>query len=211
MLMQIERVFYPVRTLGYGTRIGMWTIGCPHACFNCSNSELWVANPTKEISLDRLFAMFASIKQPIDGLTITGGEPFAQPEALHELVRRFIAEYSDDILIYSGYTLEELKAQNSFTVNGILEKIAVLIDGKYIEALNDNRPLRGSANQQVHILNEKYRARYENLLTGRRTVQTVFHGENVLSIGIPMKEYKHTLLREWRERYGIEWEHVSNT
>ncbi len=46
--MQIDRVLFPITTLGPGNRIGIWTIGCPHKCYNCSNPELWDANVNKD-------------------------------------------------------------------------------------------------------------------------------------------------------------------
>lgn len=66
-----------------------------------------------------------------------------------------LKEIPDDILVYTGYKRSEL--QNDF-----LENINILIDGEYIEELNDNTLLKGLSNQEVHILGdtkvEKYRA-----------------------------------------------------
>ena len=100
--------------------------------------------------------MLKSITQPVDGVTISGGDPFQQLEELDELVSFIAAEITNDILIYTGYTLKQLQSWNNEHVTNIIGKIAVLIDGKYIDHLNDNRSLRGSSNQQIHLLNEKY-------------------------------------------------------
>ncbi|MDD6914748.1 MAG: 4Fe-4S cluster-binding domain-containing protein, partial [Eubacteriales bacterium] len=48
------RVLFPITTLGPGNRIGIWTIGCPHKCYNCSNPELWDANVNKDINVSDL-------------------------------------------------------------------------------------------------------------------------------------------------------------
>ncbi|WP_285755911.1 4Fe-4S single cluster domain-containing protein [Parageobacillus sp. G301] len=189
--------------MGFGKRIGIWTIGCPHACLNCSNPELWEENRDKDLPMSIIFQMLRSIHQPIDGVTITGGEPFQQVDELAELVSFIHEEITDDILIYSGYTLRQLKSWKNENVNRILNTISVLIDGKYIEEKNDNKPLRGSANQKVHILNEKYRERYELLLKGKRSVQTVFFHDNVIAIGIPMKHTKQRLA-EQLSHYGVQ-------
>lgn len=154
--MQIERVYYPVKTLGYGNRIGIWTVGCRHGCFNCSNPELWDNDPDKDVSEKQIINMFTSIPGQVDGVTITGGEPFQQAEELLSLVLYLYKELTQDILIYSGYTLEELQQWKNPTVDKVLAHIAVLIDGKYIEELNDNSSLRGSSNQRIHILNKAY-------------------------------------------------------
>lgn len=200
--MQIERIFYPLETLGYGKRIGIWTIGCPHACFNCSNPELWKENKKKDLPLPYIFQMLQSVQQPIDGVTITGGEPFQQAKELRELIQFILANITDDILVYSGYTMAELVEMNDPDINTILEAIAVLIDGKYIEEKNDNSPLKGSSNQVVHILNERYRSRYEELLKGNRQVQTVVVQHDVIAFGIPLKNTKKTF-RKNLPNYGI--------
>lgn len=200
--MQIERVFYPLKTLGYGQRIGIWTIGCPHACFNCSNPELWDENRRKDLPLSYVYQMLQAIQEPVDGVTISGGEPFQQVEELCELVQYIREHISEDILIYSGYTLAQLKSWESPFVEDILNSIAVLVDGKYIEKLNDNGPLKGSSNQVIHILNERYQSRYEPLLTDHRKVQTVAVQDGVIAFGIPLKDTRKTFDEKLPD-YGI--------
>lgn len=203
--MQIERIFFPLETLGYGRRIGIWTIGCPHACFNCSNPELWKENKKKDLPLRYIYQMLESIKEPIDGVTISGGEPFQQVKQLSELIRYISTNISEDILIYSGYTLRQLKKWQNPFVEDILNNVAALVDGKYIEEKNDNSPLKGSSNQIVHILNEKYRSRYETILKGHRQVQTVTVQDTVLALGIPLKHTKSTFQQQL-PNYGIQME-----
>lgn len=198
--MQIDRIYYPILTLGYGKRIGIWTVGCPHACPGCSNPELWETNPGKEISISSIIRCIGQIQGDVDGVTISGGEPFEQSRELLELVD-YIANYvSKDILIYSGYTIEELRQRSCPYTNGILERIAVLIDGKYVEDQNDNMPLRGSANQRIHVLNDAFRERYSALQGGRRRVQTVYYGNHLLAFGIPVKHYRRRFNKQLLER-----------
>lgn len=202
VFLQIERIFFPLETLGYGKRIGIWTIGCPHACFNCSNPELWDENKSKDLPLSYIYQMLRAIKDPIDGVTISGGEPFKQVEELSEIIRFIVTNITDDILVYSGYTLKQLKNWESPHVEYILSNIAALVDGKYVEEKNDNSPLKGSSNQEIHILNKKYRGRYEKLLMGNRQAQTVAVQDNVLAFGIPLKNTKKTLHQQL-PNYGI--------
>lgn len=205
IVLQIERIFFPLETLGYGKRIGIWTIGCPHACFNCSNPELWEENKRKDLPLSYIYQMLRSIKDPVDGVTISGGEPFQQVNELSELIRFIATNISEDILVYSGYTLQQLKSWGHPDVEDILNNIAVLVDGKYIEKKNDNSPLKGSSNQVVHMLNEKYRSRYETLLMGKRQVQTVAVQDSLLAFGIPLKNTK-TTFQQQLPNYGIQIE-----
>jgi len=207
--MQIERIYYPLKTLGWGTRAGIWTVGCSHACEGCCNPELWKKNPLREISLQRLFQMLSSLPKPLDGITISGGEPFDQAEDLLALVL-FIKEHlTDELLIYSGYTLKQLQAKESESIQEVLQQISVLVDGRYVEALNDNGALRGSSNQHVHFLNGAHKDKYETLLQQPRQGQHVFYQENLSSssssnhalfLGIPPKSYQNELQSQMNQR-----------
>ena len=184
--MQIDRIYYPVETLGPGKRIGIWTIGCNRGCVNCSNPELWKSDPGRDISIDNILNMIGGINEP-DGITITGGEPFLQVDDLFDLVNGIKNYGIDDILIYSGYTLKELIDMKNSKVSFVLNSIAVIIDGEYKDSLNDNLGIRGSSNQKINILNNKYRDRYANCDKGERKSQIVICDNLVMSFGIPIK------------------------
>lgn len=185
--MQIDRLYYPVKTLGPGQRIGIWTVGCPRRCPGCTSPELLLPNQEKEVPLSKIYKMLRSIPQPVQGVTISGGEPFYQPDELAELVQYIRKNITADILVYTGYTLDELQAANSKAIQAILATIAVLIDGAYQIEKNDNKPLRGSANQRLIFFNNEFRPAYEEIMLGRRQMQNIFFGQSCLSIGIPLK------------------------
>lgn len=182
--MFIARILYPVEVLGPGRRVGVWFCGCPHKCGGCSNPELWEQRPQFNIALDELMQLIARIAQGnrIDGFTLTGGEPFFQPEALNALLDK-IRAISDDILVYTGYTLEELNSAGS-AADCALKKISVLIDGRYVERLNNNCPLRGSENQRVIYLDESKRRIYEEYMSHGNSIQNFSAGSSVISVGI---------------------------
>lgn len=188
--MYIDRIVFPVLTLGYGQRVGIWTLGCPRKCHKCSNPELQDINTEKDISIQDILSMILPYKDGIDGITITGGDPFFQKGELSELVVRLKNEVTEDILVYTGYTLEDLENMKDFYVENILSTISVLIDGPYIDSLNDNRGIRGSSNQEIYILNEKYKNLYEEAWTCDRKVQNLFYGNSSMYIGIPLKDYR---------------------
>ena len=184
--MLIDRIYYPVETLGPGKRIGIWTIGCNRGCFNCSNPELWKNDKGKDVSVDSIMNMICGI-QSYDGITITGGEPFLQIDELYVLIKKIKDLGVDDLLIYSGYTLQELKDMNNTKVNSILDSIAVLIDGEYIDSLNDNMGIRGSSNQVMNVLNNGFSARYAGFDKCERKSQIVISDNLIMSFGIPRK------------------------
>lgn len=184
--MYVARILYPVEVLGPGKRIGIWFCGCPHRCVGCSNPELWEVNEKYKISVDNVIKIIHSIADNniVDGFTITGGEPFYQPVELHELIEE-IYNISDDILVYSGYTLDEIKC-NGYS----LDKIAVLIDGKYISERNQGCAMRGSDNQQIYVFSEKYKLRYAEYLKSPNAIQNFTVGNSVVSVGIHKPDYE---------------------
>ena len=188
--MNIARVLYPVKVLGPGNRIGIWVCGCHRACPGCSNPELWYERPEYEISIDQLMELINTVKitNDIDGFTITGGEPMNQAPALSILVDR-LSEVSEDILVYSGYRLDELKDRD-FDTQAVLDKIAVLIDGEYIEERNNDSRLRGSSNQKIHILNSKFASIYQEYLDGgHNQIQNFTTSDGIVSVGIHRKGF----------------------
>lgn len=188
--MNIARVLYPVRVLGPGDRLGIWVCGCHRACPGCSNPELWNEKTEYEITIDRLMQLIYTVNKTnnIDGFTITGGEPMDQADDLSILVDR-LSEISEDILVYSGYCRDELFNRDPETQH-VLETIAVLIDGEYIEEKNNDSRLRGSSNQKIHILNSKFAAKYQQYLDeGQNQIQNFTISNGIVSVGIHRKGF----------------------
>lgn len=185
--MMVERLIYPVVSLGPGERLAIWTRGCDKACPGCANPELWAPDPDRELTPGQLLgAVKAALgdKKP-DGITITGGEPLWDPDALLCMLEA-LRTLSADILVYSGYTLKEIQARLGPERMGRLKSLAgVLIDGRYIAA--ENTPdcvLRGSKNQRLHYFNPAFKARYEEYLVKGRTLQQVYSDDGFISVGI---------------------------
>ena len=189
--MNVARILYPVQVLGPGNRVGIWVAGCSRGCKGCSNPELWKQRPEYEISVNQLASIIEGLAcdHGIDGFTISGGEPMNQAKELEELIER-LSDISFDILIYTGYRLQELKEMNNRAIESVLAKISVLVDGEYIEELNDSTFLRGSSNQKVHVLNPKYQEKYDQYLkTGRNQIQNFTTTNGVVSVGIHHKSF----------------------
>lgn len=197
--MYLARMLYPVRVLGPGNRVGIWFSGCPHGCPGCSNPELWDFHEKYHTDVDTVFRLLERIPGPIDGFTLTGGDPFAQPEAMAELLPR-LQVVSEDILIYSGWQRQVLEKRHP----ELLAQTAVLIDGPYLEARNNGCFLRGSDNQKIHILKDAFRERYADYLrNGRNEIQNFTAGDGVISVGIHRPGYDADLNTLVRNR-GLE-------
>jgi anaerobic ribonucleoside-triphosphate reductase activating protein len=86
---------------------------------------------------------------------LSGGEPFQQPQAALALVSAVRAGTGLSILIFSGYSIEEIRALPQG--RAILTHIDVLVDGRYQAPERLGRGLRGSVNQRIHLLSDRYR------------------------------------------------------
>lgn len=177
--MYIARILYPVEVLGPGKRVGIWFCGCPRRCKGCSNPELWEFQERYKTTPETVYEMIKTISanHKVDGFTITGGDPFFQAVDFQILIS-LIKSISDDIIVYTGYKLNELEKES-------LENITVIIDGEYVEELNDNSLLRGSSNQEIHILDKSKKEKYICYFkTENNKVQNFFTSDGVVSVGI---------------------------
>jgi anaerobic ribonucleoside-triphosphate reductase activating protein len=138
------------RANGPGERACVWFQGCALACPGCFNPDThaFVAGKATTVGavLERL-----QLAQPLAGLTISGGEPFAQPASLHALLALFRARTGLTTLVFSGYALREI--ERMVMGPAILGEIDLLVAGRFaIKQRVQGRPLLGSANQRLHYL-----------------------------------------------------------
>lgn len=189
--MYIARILYPVKVLGPGNRVGIWMVGCKHRCKGCSNPELWEVQEKYKTSLETVLTLIGQIAKDniIDGFTITGGDPFEQPDELKEMLLR-LHMFSSDILVYTGYEYEVIQKE----YGDILSLISVLIDGKYEEDKNNASCLIGSDNQKIYYLDEGVKLVYEKYLDETHNqIQNFTSGDGVISVGIHRPDYQQQL------------------
>lgn len=135
---------------GPGYRTSVFAQGCPHHCPGCHNPESHDPEGGTEWTLDAVEAKFTG-NPLLDGITLTGGEPFAQPAACAELARR-AHEKGLNVWTYSGYTYEKLldMAQQEPAVADLLARTDVLVEGPFLQEQRSLELLfRGSKNQRI--------------------------------------------------------------
>lgn len=131
---------------GPGIRYTIFTQGCKHNCQGCHNKHTHDLNGGYQIDVDEIIETIK--KNPLlDGITISGGEPFLQAFACTELARK-AKELNLDVIIYTGYVFEQI-IQNE-EKKRLLAETDILIDGPFIEKEKSLSLLyKGSKNQRL--------------------------------------------------------------
>jgi anaerobic ribonucleoside-triphosphate reductase activating protein len=189
MTIELNRAHFPVTVLGPGRRIGLWVQGCGIGCAGCVARDTWAPDPGRAVAIGAVVAWCAGCESP-DGVTISGGEPFDQPEALDELLRQLDAWRNGtgreiDLLCYSGRNLTVLRRRFPH----ILDRLDAVIPGPYREDEAPGGRWRGSANQELVPLTDLGRRRYAehvDAAAGPNRLQAAVSGDTVYHIGVPL-------------------------
>jgi len=199
MLLNIAHTCVSREANGPGRRFTVWVQGCSRGCPGCFNPGLQPPEPRREASAEEI-AREARSQGEIDGVSLTGGEPFDQAEALArflDLLQPPTGRRALTVIAFTGYSLDELRA-GSPERRHLLDRVDLLVDGPYISELQADLALRGSSNQRLYALTptgEAVRAAVER--TGRTVTEILIapDGEIVFT-GFPPWE----LLRRVTQR-----------
>jgi len=191
---ELNKAHWPVTVLGPGRRIGLWLQGCSIHCPGCVSQDTWPRDAKKAIAVRDLLAWCRRTgAEGIDGVTISGGEPFDQPAGLLALLRglaawRRSAGLDFDVLCYSGYPQKTLERRHA----DVLALLDAIVPEPYVDHLPLTHVWRGSANQPLVPLSERGRTRYAAHVgqtaegAGKR-MQASVEGGRVWMIGIPAR------------------------
>lgn len=148
------------RANGPGGRAVIWVQGCTLGCPECFNPDTHPLEGGELVSAADLFERVVALGDSIEGITLSGGEPFQQPEALLALLERVRRETWLSVLVFSGYTWDEIRRIPD--ADALLACVDVLIAGRYdasrrfVPQDDGVRALRSSTNQSVHLLTGRY-------------------------------------------------------
>lgn len=145
--MALSRVHFPVTTLGPGRRVGVWFQGCSLRCPGCISVDTW-EHGRGLTSVEQVLASLAEWAPLADGLTVSGGEPFEQPEALRALLVGWRALSPTPVLTFTGLEFDGVRDW----LREHPDLIDALITGPYRRDLSQTLALRGSDNQCLHVL-----------------------------------------------------------
>ena len=160
-MLRVATIVDSTEAEGPGHRLALWVQGCTIRCPGCCNPEMFVADGGNAQSVDAIVAHIRGVPG-IEGISVLGGEPFEQAEAVAELARDTRA-LGLTVMVYSGYTLDELRDQARArpAVDALLAETDLLVDGRYDRDRPEPKPpvgrrWIGSTNQQLHYLTAAY-------------------------------------------------------
>ena len=192
LLLELNKAHWPVTVVGPGKRIGLWLQGCSIHCAGCVSQDTWAPDRRRAIAVNDLVAWCKrTAGDALDGVTISGGEPFDQPQglaALLDALRRWRDQerLDFDILCYSGYPLRALERKHA----ALLERLDAVIPEPYVDGLPLRNVWRGSSNQTLVPLSQRGRARYAAFIDAPaddKRMQVAVEGGRVWMIGIPAR------------------------
>ena len=159
MFLSIAQIVPVTEAEGPGKRFALWFQGCPLRCAGCCNPEMLSFHGGRNIHLsDLLNQIEDAAAGGIEGITLLGGEPFAHAGGAAALARQ-VHDRNLSVMVFSGYTLEEIGRLPEPAVADLLHHTDILVDGPYRAELPETRRRWiGSTNQRVHFLTDRYAA-----------------------------------------------------
>jgi anaerobic ribonucleoside-triphosphate reductase activating protein len=176
------------RALGPGLRSVAWVQGCPFRCQGCIAPGWIPQQPAREASAADLAAELLT-HPGVTGFTFSGGEPMAQAAGLAAVIDIARRERDLTLICFTGYRLAELRDRPPGPgVAELLARTDVLIDGRYVAAKNDDRGMRGSSNQRVHMLTSRLAYAAGELDAGPRRAEIRLRDRSALLVGVPEQQ-----------------------
>lgn len=153
----MARFLSRTRAEGPGERTAIWVQGCAIRCPGCFNPHMWSFRGGEAVPADELAERV--IATGTAGLTLLGGEPFDQADALAEVALR-VRQAGRSVMTFSGYTWQHLRRaarSGHEDVAALLQQTDLLVAGPFLaNRLDRERPWVGSTNQEFLLLSQRF-------------------------------------------------------
>lgn len=126
---------------GEGIRFVVFVQGCKHRCRGCHNPDTWSMDGGYECDVESIVDKFNRRRGLLDGLTLSGGDPFYQQEECMRLLDLLGPDVN--VWVYTGFRYEEIKD------TPLAKRADAIVDGPFVEALRCEGKLYGSSNQRI--------------------------------------------------------------
>ena len=187
MLLNINSIRECTESEGIGKRFAIWTQGCMKRCKNCCNTHMQPIIKKHIVNCDDIIEQIQYSKETyhIEGITLLGGEPILQSKGL-AYIAKWCKENNLSVILFSGYTLEEINTSNFDRVSELLKYTDVLIDGEYIDELYDeDRGFIGSSNQKIYFFSNTYSQKDFDNYNGYISVEFIIDNNTIKINGWP--------------------------
>lgn len=152
--LQVARVLHGTTAEGPGNRTAIWVQGCSIRCHGCINPQLFSVEGGAAHNIQKL--VDDAVAAEVEGITLLGGEPFDQPEAV-AILAESAHRAGLGVICFTGYDHDNL-VTNAGSAVRLLAAVDLLVDGPYDSDLPENeRSLVGSTNQRFIHLTDRYR------------------------------------------------------
>jgi len=190
---RLSRKLHRCTVLGPGTRAVLWVQGCPLRCRGCVAPQTLPYSGGFAEPVEALAYELAALPD-IEGITLSGGEPTSQAAALVHLIDAIRDRRDLSVFCYTGFLLEDLR-RGSAEERKLLNRVDVLVDGPYVEALHTDLIWRGSSNQTLHFMTPRYR-HLEHLTHARGSrLEVSFEADGTVHwAGIPPKGFRRAFV-----------------
>ena len=186
MELRVFDIIDGITKLGPGIRFGIWTQGCPKRCPGCMTPNSQLLDGGYLVCVDELVKRIQ--KSQRTELTISGGEPFLQAKSLVELITKLRSHNEIGVIVYTGYTYDELQNSKDDSYMELLQLCDLIIDGAYEETLNDGKNLRGSSNKKAILLTDKYIDFAKEIGTKPAEIEFFVRENRISMVGVPTRE-----------------------
>jgi len=140
---------------GPGRRFVIWSQGCTLGCAGCFNPDTHPLAPAAQsLSPQDVLHLVLAERASLEGVTLTGGEPLEQPEAVADFGRRLKAHSDLGIILLTGFTRTEIESDPARAA--AVASVDLVVAGRYVAARRLASGLRGSTNKAYWFRTDRY-------------------------------------------------------
>lgn len=208
-MIRLNRMLWPVTTLGPGRRLGLWVQGCSLRCEGCASLDTWDPDGGSSWPIDALAHEVASILQAesLDGISLTGGEPVQQAAPVADLLDTVTGLLGEgpDVVLFTGYTLAAARRE----APSLLERCGTVVAGPFRPESPSRRLLVATSNQEVAFADDAAHDRFSAWeQTSPQRLQIAVDDRDLYVVGIPTPGDLDRLA-VGLERRGVSFESLS--